>query len=111
MSNEYHVNDYDVIIEYEGEHFPGQVTKVKKNMVSVKCYTKANKQGSVWRVEMAAKEGWRILQYHKDCQKNRRATREKEEPKSWKVNKGIMYILFQNWMITGCKFILYHVCY
>ena len=98
MSNEYHVNDY-VIIEYACEHFPGQVTKVKKNMVSVKCYTKANKQGSVWRVEMAVKEGWRILQYHKDCQKNRRATREQEEPKS-KQRKNVHSIpeLNDNWM-------------
>ena len=38
-----------VIVEYEGELFPGKVAKLQKNGVNVTCMQKAPSTGSTWR--------------------------------------------------------------
>ena len=38
-----------VLVQYEGELWPGQITKVEQDRVRVKCFQKAAAQGSIWR--------------------------------------------------------------
>ena len=38
-----------VLVRYEGELWPGQITKVEQDRVRVKCFQKATAQGSIWR--------------------------------------------------------------
>ena len=38
-----------VLVRYEGELWPGQITKVEQDRVRVKCFQKAAAQGSIWR--------------------------------------------------------------
>ena len=38
-----------VLVRYEGELWPGQITKVEQDRVRVKCFQKAATQGSIWR--------------------------------------------------------------
>ena len=37
------------MVQYEGELWPGQITKVGKDRARVKCFQKAAAQKSVWR--------------------------------------------------------------
>ena len=44
----YNIGIY-VLVRYEGELWPGQITKVEQDRVRVKCFQKAAAQGSIWR--------------------------------------------------------------
>ena len=37
-----------VLVQYEGELWPGQITKLEQDRVRVKCFQKATAQGSIW---------------------------------------------------------------
>ena len=47
-----------VLVRYEGELWPGQITKVEQDRVGVKCFQKAATQGSVWRWPDKPDEGF-----------------------------------------------------
>ena len=44
----YNIRTY-VLVKYEGELWPGQITKVEQDRVRVKFFQKAAAQGSTWR--------------------------------------------------------------
>ena len=47
-----------VLFRYEGELWPGQITKVEQDRVRVKCFQKAAAQGSIWRWPDKPDEGF-----------------------------------------------------
>ena len=53
----YNVGIY-VLVRYEGELWPGQITKVEQDRVRVKCFQKAAAQGSIWRWPDKPDEGF-----------------------------------------------------
>ena len=53
----YNIRMY-VLVRYEGEHWPGQITKVEQDRVRVKCFQKAAAQGSIWRCPDKPDEGF-----------------------------------------------------
>ena len=44
----YNIETY-VLIQYEGELWPRQITKAEQDRMRVKCFQKAAAQGSIWR--------------------------------------------------------------
>ena len=53
----YKIRTY-VLVRYEGELWPGQITKVEQDRVRVKCFQKAAAQGPVWRWPDKPDEGF-----------------------------------------------------
>ena len=53
----YNIRMY-VLVRYEGELWPGQITKVEQDRVRVKCFQKAAAQGSIWRWPDKPDEGF-----------------------------------------------------
>ena len=53
----YKIETY-VLVQYEGELWPGQVTKVEQDIVRVKCFQKAAAQASIWRGPHKPDEGF-----------------------------------------------------
>ena len=53
----YNIGIY-VLVRYEGELWPGQITKVEQDRVRVKCFQKAAAQGSIWRWPDKPDEGF-----------------------------------------------------
>ena len=53
----YKIGTY-VLVRYEGELWPGQITKVEQDRVRVKCFQKAAAQGSIWRWPDKPDEGF-----------------------------------------------------
>ena len=47
-----------VLVPYEGELWPGQITKLEQDRVRVKCFQKATAQGSIWRWPDKPDEGF-----------------------------------------------------
>ena len=53
----YNIRTY-VLVQYEGELWPGQITKVEQDRVRVKFFQKATAQGSIWRWPDKPDEGF-----------------------------------------------------
>ena len=53
----YNIGIY-VLVRYEGELWPGQITKVEQDRVRVKFFQKAAAQGSTWRWPDKPDEGF-----------------------------------------------------
>ena len=53
----YKIGTY-ILVRYEGELWPGQITKVEQDRVRVKCFQKAAAQGSIWRWPDKPDEGF-----------------------------------------------------
>ena len=53
----YKIGTY-VLVRYEGELWPGQITKVEQDRVRVKFFQKATAQGSIWRWPDKPDEGF-----------------------------------------------------
>ena len=53
----YNIGIY-VLVRYEGELWPGQITKVEQDRVRVKFFQKATAQGSIWRWPDKPDEGF-----------------------------------------------------
>ena len=53
----YNIGMY-VFVRYEGELWPGQITKIEQDRVRVRCFQKAAAQESIWRWPEKPDEGF-----------------------------------------------------